>query len=162
MPQNAMRGPAPKWDARLGANATASSATKAAELAEKVRAVGAVAMAASGRHDWALGEAAVALASGVNAHAIVALTEGGRTAMVLAALRPDARIFAVTPSVQTAARLALVWGVTPLVADTTQIADVRGLLRAQGLIPAGGVVVFLSTGSALSGSDRNFVHVETL
>jgi pyruvate kinase len=130
--------------------------------AEKVRVVGAVMNAASGGHNRALGEAAVALASGVNANAIVALTEGGRTAMVLAALRPDARILAVTPSVQTAARLALVWGVTPLVADTTHIADVRGLLRAQGLVPAGGVVVFVSTGSALSGSDRNFVHVETL
>ena len=130
--------------------------------AEKVRAVGTVTMAAPGGHDRALGEAAVALASGVNANAIVALTEGGRTAMVLAALRPDARILAITPSVQTAARLALVWGVTPLVADTTRIADVRSLLRAQGLVPAGGVVVFLSTGSELSGSDRNFVHVETL
>jgi len=130
--------------------------------AEKVRTMDAVPMAASGGHDRALGQAAVALASGVNANAIVALTEGGRTAMVLAALRPDARILAVTASIQTAARLALVWGVTPLVADTTRIADVRSLLRAQGLVPAGGVVVFVSTGSALSGSDRNFVHVETL
>ena len=134
-----------------------------AEKARVALAIVPLTMARSGdHHGLALGEAAVALAAGVNADAIVALTEGGRTARVLASLRPDARILAVTPSIQTAARLALVWGVTPLVADTTHMADVRDLLRAQGLVPAGGVVVFVSTGSALSGSDRNFVHVETL
>jgi pyruvate kinase len=136
---------------------------KEAEKAGLAIAPAPLAMSRSGdHHGLALGEAAVALAAGVNADAIVALTEGGRTARVLASLRPDARILAVTPSIQTAARLALVWGVTPLVADTTRMADVRDLLRAQGLVPAGGVVVFVSTGSALSGSDRNFVHVETL
>jgi pyruvate kinase len=133
-----------------------------AEKARTAIAIAPLAMARSGGHSLALGEAAVALAAGVNADAIVALTESGRTARVLASLRPDARILAVTPNIQTAARLVLIWGVTPLVADTTRLADVRDLLRARNLVPAGGVVVFVSTGSALSGSDQNFVHVETL
>jgi pyruvate kinase len=67
-------------------------------------------------HGRALCEAATALAARAGAAAIVAVTEGGRTARILAALRPQARILAATPNVATAARLALVWGVTPIVA----------------------------------------------
>ena len=66
-------------------------------------------------HGRALCEAAVALAARAGAAAIVAVTEGGRTARMLAALRPRARILAATPNAATAARLALVWGVTPVV-----------------------------------------------
>ncbi len=64
-------------------------------------------------HAAALSEAAVALASRSGAAAIVAVTEAGQTARMLAALRPASPILAATLSRQTAARLGLVWGVTP-------------------------------------------------
>ncbi len=113
-------------------------------------------------HGRALCEAAVALASRADADAIVAVTEGGRTARMLAALRPRARILAVTPGVETAARLALVWGVTPIVAATPRVEDLRRILREQALVAPGSVVVFVSMDAALSGPDTNFVHVERL
>ena len=56
-----------------------------------------------------------------------------KTARMLAALRPAARIIAGTPSAQTAARLALVWGVTPVVVPESHLAAVRDALVARGL-----------------------------
>jgi pyruvate kinase len=113
-------------------------------------------------HGRALCEAAIALASRAHAYAIVAVTEGGRTARMLSALRPRARILAVTANATTAARLALVWGVTPIVAGTPNLADVRKILRDRALVPAGAVVVFVSMDAALGRQDANFLHVETV
>jgi pyruvate kinase len=113
-------------------------------------------------HGHALCEAAVALAARAGAVAIVAVTEGGRTARMLSALRPRARILAATPNASTAARLALVWGVTPLVADGSRVEDLRIVLRNRDILPAGAVVVFVSMDSALDRDDANFVHVERL
>src|SRR5204863_976155 len=65
----------------------------------------------------ALCEAAVTLAGHSEAAAIVAVTRGGKTARVLSALRPQAPIHAATSSEVIARRLALVWGVIPIVCD---------------------------------------------
>ena len=113
-------------------------------------------------HGHALCEAAVALAARAGAVAIVAVTEGGRTARILSALRPRARILAATPNASIAARLALVWGVTPLVAGVSRIDDLRKLLRDQNIVPAGSVVVFVSMDAELERDDANFVHVERI
>jgi pyruvate kinase len=113
-------------------------------------------------HGRALCEAAVALASRAGADAIVALTGGGRTARMLAALRPSARILAVTPNAETAARLSLVWGVTPIVAPAAPVGDVRALLASQGFAATGSAVVFVSMASELGGPDANFVHIERI
>jgi pyruvate kinase len=114
-------------------------------------------------HSLALAEAAVTLATRANAEAIVALTEGGNTPRLLAALRPHANILAVTPNPATAARLAVVWGVTPCVAPSARLDDVRRVLRDQALVRSGAVIVFVSIDPALSGEgDRNFVRVEQL
>ena len=113
-------------------------------------------------HGHALCEAAVALAARAGAVAIVAVTEGGRTARMLSALRPRARILAATPNASTAARLALVWGVTPLVGGVSRVEDLRKVLRDQNIVAAGSVVVFVSMDSALDREDANFVHVERI
>jgi len=111
-------------------------------------------------HGRALCEAAAALADRARASAIVAVTEGGHTARILAALRPDARILAATPNAATAARLALVWGVTPIIIEQPSIAAVRDALLTRGLLPRGETVVYVSMHSALGREDANFVHVE--
>jgi pyruvate kinase len=114
----------------------------------------------SPEHGRALCEAAVTLAARAGASAIVALTEAGNTARMLAALRPAARILAATPSRQTASRLALVWGVTPVVIPDTTLASVRETIVARGLVPAGAVIVLVSMQPALGREGRNFVQVE--
>ena len=112
-------------------------------------------------HGRALCEAAVALASRAGAAAIVAVTEAGRTARLLSALRPRARILAAASTAAVAARLNVIWGVTPFVSPPDP-AEARRLLLDRGLVTAGSVVVFVSIGTALGRADANFVHVETL
>jgi pyruvate kinase len=113
-------------------------------------------------HGLALCEAAVALAVRAQAAAIVALTEAGRTARQLASLRPAARIIAATPHTDIAARLSLVWGVTPMVTDDATTTAVRGHLLERGLVAAGSPVVFVSMHPTLTSEQSNFVHVEML
>ncbi len=113
-------------------------------------------------HGRALCEAAVALADRANAAAIVALTGAGRTARMLAALRPAARILAATPNARTAARLSLVWGVDPIVADTFTLPAVRAHLLTRAALSPGAVVVYVSIHAVLGREDANFVHVERL
>jgi pyruvate kinase len=115
-----------------------------------------------GEHGLALCEAAVALADRARAAAIVAVTEAGKTARMLAALRPSAQILAATPNTATAARLALVWGVRPLVVHDAALPSVRDALRRGGAVPEGAIVVYVSMHPALGGDDANFVHVGRL
>jgi pyruvate kinase len=114
------------------------------------------------RHGLALSQAAVALANGTGADAIVAVTEGGRTARMLSALRPRAQILAATPNAAIAARLSLVWGVTPFVRATTALDDLRGVVRTAAGLASGGTVVFVSMDESLDNRDSNYVRVEKL
>jgi pyruvate kinase len=117
------------------------------------------------RHGQALSEAAVTLAGSGQAHAIVAVTRGGHTARMLSALRPDAPILAVTPSVETARGLSLLWGVTPIVIDTgADGIDVPVIARALvgRHLAAGSAVVLVSVSPDLSRSDANFLRLQRL
>ena len=129
-----------------------------------IRIVATEARATTGKdeHGRALCEAAAALADRARAVAIVAVTRAGRTARLLAALRPSARILAVTSSAKTAARLALVWGVTPVTTERLAPEAVRETLVARGLVAPGGVVVFVSMHPVLSREGTNFVRIERL
>lgn len=114
-------------------------------------------------HGRGLCEAAVTLARRAGVDAIVALTGGGRTARILSALRPAARILAVTPNAATAARLALTWGVTPVVIPhPANLSDIRQALVARGHLRSGNVAVFVAVSEALEREHTNFMHVEAL
>jgi pyruvate kinase len=113
-------------------------------------------------HRGALCEAAVALASRAGAAAIVGLTGAGRTAILLASLRPDALIFAATSSAQTAARLNLVWGVTPILTADTSLPVVRDAIIARRLLPRGAVIAIVSITQTLGHGSGNFVNIERL
>jgi pyruvate kinase len=113
-------------------------------------------------HGRALCEAALTLADRSRAAAIVAVTRGGLTARMLAALRPAARIIAATPNTKAAATLSLVWGVTPVVTSESTVATIRELLLTRNLVPTGAVVVFVAINAVLGGDGMNFVHVERL
>jgi pyruvate kinase len=113
-------------------------------------------------HSRALCEAAAALADRARAAAIVAVTRAGKTARMLAALRPNARIIAVTSTQKVAARLSLVWGVTAVTTDRLGPGDVRQILLSRALVPGGAIVVFVSMHPVLSREGTNFVRVERL
>ena len=100
-------------------------------------------------HAQALCEAAVTLADHSNAFAIVAITRLGNAARVLSALRPRAPIFAATETETIARHLTIYRGVVPLITGIGKDVDTTGNLlkeelAAEGLVPPGSVVVFIS------------------
>jgi pyruvate kinase len=111
-------------------------------------------------HGRALCEAAVTLASAGHADAIVAMTEEGRTARLLASFRPSAPILAAAPDDPVAARLTLVRGVHPFVSAERDPVSVRSHLLARGLISRGAVVVFINVTPQLDRSDANYINVQ--
>ena len=98
-------------------------------------AVASVARLMHAEHGRALCEAAVTLADRGQADAIVAVTREGNTARMLAALRPNAPIFAATNRVEVARRLMLYRGVVPIVTTIAENVDATGALNRQ--TPAG-------------------------
>ena len=111
-------------------------------------------------HGRALCEAAVTLAESAKASAILALTISGKTARLLAALRPCAALIAVTPHASTAAHLGLVWGVTPIVTTPASLDGARAAIQARGLITPGSTIVLVSMRPGLDQQGRNFLSVE--
>jgi pyruvate kinase len=115
----------------------------------------------------ALCEAALTLADHSDATAIVAVTRGGKTARVLSALRPRASIYAVTPSADVARRLALAWGVVPLVSSLpTELAHVvpriGELLVARGFVAPSSAIVVVSISPDLSQVSSNFLTLQRI
>jgi pyruvate kinase len=115
-------------------------------------------------HGHALCEAALTLAERAAASAIVAVTRGGKTARVLSALRPDVPIVAVTDQDAVARRLALSWGVLPIVAalggDLSASATRLGQeLVARGVIPANATIVLVSVTPDLKPGPSNFLKL---
>jgi pyruvate kinase len=118
-------------------------------------------------HAQALCEAAVTLANRGDAQAIVAVTRGGGTARRLSALRPHAPIFATTDREETARRLTLYWGVTPVCTRVGESGALAGLLIgkqlvARGLVAAGSAVVLVSISPDLSRHDANYLKLQRL
>jgi pyruvate kinase len=114
----------------------------------------------------AICEAAVTLAEHGHADAIVAVTRTGRTARLLAAFRPDPPVFAVTPDAGVARRLAVVWGVVPVVGDIGEgivpaLPVARQLVTA-GKLSAGACVVLVSVDPDLARADTNFLKLQRL
>jgi pyruvate kinase len=115
------------------------------------------------RHGRALCEAAVTLATAGHADAIVAVTREGKTAKWLSCLRPRASILAVTSTDTVANRLALYWGVTPLVSAAQDSRALDELLRSSAVgLSAGAVVVLINVSPDLARHDANFLNVRRL
>ena len=122
-----------------------------------------------GEHDHvqAICEAAVTLAEGGSAEAIVAVTRAGGTARRLSALRPHAPIVATTDRHDTARRLALYWGVSSVCTNIGENVDSAGNLIGQeliarGLVAAGATVVLVSVNADLTRTDANYLKIQQL
>jgi pyruvate kinase len=116
-------------------------------------------------HGRAICEAAVRLVDRSEAAAIVAVTRGGKTARVLAALRPRVPIYAATDRPDVARRLTLVWGAVPVLTNLSgdvdsAIARVKEGLVASGAVAAGATVVVVSVTPDLTPGPSNFVKVQ--
>lgn len=102
----------------------------------------------------AIGQAACRVAQSVDAAAILAFTQTGSTAALVAKYRPRMPIYAVTPSPQVQRRLALHAGVRSFLVDVegdteTQLRNVGEVALAAGVLEAGDVVV-ITMGSPFS------------
>jgi pyruvate kinase len=97
----------------------------------------------------AIAAAARQVAHTVGASAICAFTSSGSTALRAARERPEAPILSLTPSIQTARRLAVVWGVHAVVAPETHsmtetVARATKVALAEGLAPHGSEIVVIA------------------
>jgi pyruvate kinase len=121
------------------------------------------------RHARALCEAAVTLATTARADAIVAVTRKGRTARLLASLRPPINVFAATASSAVIGASSLLWGITPVLAEVpapedriaseSKIDRLEETLVERGLVQPGAVLVFVNVSADLARTDANFVTV---
>ncbi len=115
----------------------------------------------------AISRATVEIADEVGAAAILTATMSGTTARMVARYRPTVPIIAVTPNERTYRRLALVWGVTPLLipefATTDEMVELLvQTAKREGLVPAGSRVV-LTAGVPFGGEGRtNMLQVQEL
>ena len=75
----------------------------------------------------AIGEAAARLAADINVSAIVTCTYGGTTARLVSKYRPVAPIIAAASHIETARRLSLSWGVSPIYVEMAK--DTDGLIQ---------------------------------
>ena len=118
-------------------------------------------------HQHAVCEAAVTLAERGDAAAIVAVTRGGTTARVLSALRTRVPIFAATDRPEIARRLALAWGVVPILTEIGEDVATTGKrisddLLARHTLEPGAVVVFVSVSEELGPGPTNFVKLQRI
>lgn len=110
-------------------------------------------------HGRALCEAAVTLATTGRADAIVAVTREGKTARLLSALRPGTRVIAATASESVATRLALMWGLTPVITPARERESIERMLIDTRLVAAGSIVVFINVSPDLDRADANYLNV---
>ena len=121
------------------------------------------------RHDPARAviQSAHNLANSVHAAALTVFTSSGRTALLLSKHRPSAPVFAFTGSAAVYQRMALYWGVTPVLAPiATQTREMIGfmenLLADRGLVRHGERIVVVGSTPLTSRGRTNFLKVHTV
>lgn len=123
----------------------------------------------SGKSDTtdAISRTACTLAAKVHAHAIACLTASGNTARAIARHRPHVPLYAFTDDQKVVGQLELTWGTKgfhiPFQYDTDKgITLVHDVLRSEGLMEDGDLVV-MTAGMPLPAKGRtNMVHVSTI
>jgi pyruvate kinase len=118
-------------------------------------------------HGRAICEGAVMLAERAGASAIVAVTRGGKTARMLSALRPAVPVFAATDDAAVSRRLALSWGVVPLLADLSgdvnEVASRIGSdLGQRAVIAPASVIVLVSVTPDPGRGPSNFLKLQRI
>ncbi|HUP02114.1 MAG TPA: pyruvate kinase [Gemmatimonadota bacterium] len=112
-------------------------------------------------------DAATLVAAEVGAKYIVAFTQSGATAGLLAKYRPSVPLLAFTPYERVRNRLSLHWGVTPLVMDIRDtidrlIGDLEQRLMAEGLAQKGEIVILICGAPLDVGGRTNLMKIHRL
>jgi pyruvate kinase len=112
----------------------------------------------------AVAKAAVVAARQLSAHAIVCVTESGGVARLVSEYRPGAQIVALTSQAEVYRRLALYWGVEPLLMTPAKdfgamVATIEKLLVERKRIQAGELMVIAVALPFGSGLSANTLHV---
>lgn len=115
----------------------------------------------------AISQATVEVALAVGAKAIVTSTITGTTARMVARHRPSMPVIAATPSPQALRRLALVWGVQPVLVEGFEHTDEMIHLTVEAACRAGivswGDVIVVTAGIPFGGRGKtNFLKVHTV
>jgi pyruvate kinase len=113
-------------------------------------------------HGRALCEAAGVLADTGRADAVIAVTRQGKTARMLAALRPRTPVIAATADPAVAGSLVLLRGVTPVITAERDVERLERLILDRRLAPPGSVAVFINVSPDLTRADANFLNVQRL
>jgi pyruvate kinase len=113
----------------------------------------------------ALAEAACAIAEKLGAAAVVSFTLTGGTAGYISQRRPDTPIYALTPDERTYRRLALLWGVEPVMLDVFESTDEmieqgRERLLERGLVSSGDVVVYVAGASTNTPGGTDMLKIQ--
>jgi len=112
----------------------------------------------------AISHAARTIAETVNVTAIVAFTQSGYTARLVSKDRPPVPIFALTPEPFVARRLALYWGVTPLICPPIDRLDdltdyMRKILLEHHCVQPGDQVVMTGGHPLAARGATNFIKI---
>ncbi|MCL2095917.1 MAG: pyruvate kinase [Oscillospiraceae bacterium] len=113
----------------------------------------------------AISDATCRAAYDLNAAAIVAVTLRGSSARMISRFRPGAPIIAVTPDEKSYMKLALAWGVTPIMNEYVEnendlFNDVASRILETGLVKEGDVIVMTGSTQRSSGSTNTLqVHI---
>lgn len=114
----------------------------------------------------AIGQSACLIAESIGAAAIITSTRSGASAQLVAKFRPRPPIIAVTYSEEIQNRLALVWGVTPLIVPFSQASTdemlqraIEAALEAQLIVKGDWVVLTAGAPFGISGT-TNLIKVE--
>ena len=114
----------------------------------------------------AISGATCEIAHDLGAAAILTATTSGSTARMVARYRPKSPILGITANPETYRRLALSWGVTPLMAPQAETVDdtLRNSFRAarhSGLVKPGDTVVLTAGFPVGQSGNTNLIRVAT-
>lgn len=112
----------------------------------------------------AISAAAAAIVQVLPVKGIVAFTQSGRTARLVARQRPLVPIYAFTPDARSFLRMNLVWGVVPMMMDYVDRLDdltdrVREVIRERGIAQPGDMMVMTGGHPVTKRSITNLVKV---
>ncbi|WP_308638689.1 pyruvate kinase [Paenibacillus silvisoli] len=115
----------------------------------------------------AISQAVANSALDLNAKAIITSTESGYTARMVSKYRPKSPIVAVTPVEQVMRRLALIWGVIPVLGTPAETTDEMFDIAVQGGINSGivklGDTVIITAGVPVGRSgSTNLIKIHTI
>ena len=111
----------------------------------------------------AVAQASITMANHLNAAAIIALTETGFTSRLISKYRPESPILAVTSSSKVVQRLAMNWGVLPMLYDgdgddDDKIRFTFDNARQLGYVRSGDLVI-LTAGNARQSGSTDLIRV---